>query len=208
MRALAFTHFCHNWCALLRAAACACWAQCACARAPAGGTAADASNAHTWPGAPRSHARRFHFTMLSWLPSYFSSRFSMDLIHTSSTALFPPLAGIAASAAAGPLAGGCGMNSQLSMACGTPTGSCLHFCAKLSVEEQYYFTQFSAKLQVAAGGGSTGHRAHSMWCTHAPCAMWGACGAQCALHTHPAPNFSLAACPCVRLGKPCTQTRS
>ena len=49
-------------------------------------------------------SRRFHYTCLAWLPYYFASFFSVDLMHASQTALFPPLAGIAASAIAGPLA--------------------------------------------------------------------------------------------------------
>jgi len=61
VRALAFTHFAHNW---------------------------------------------FHFTMLSWLPTYFTSTLSVDLMHAAQTALLPPIAGIVASAAAGTLGDG------------------------------------------------------------------------------------------------------
>eukprot|EP00195_Chlamydomonas_chlamydogama_P013101 CAMPEP_0202904050 /NCGR_PEP_ID=MMETSP1392-20130828/27648_1 /ASSEMBLY_ACC=CAM_ASM_000868 /TAXON_ID=225041 /ORGANISM="Chlamydomonas chlamydogama, Strain SAG 11-48b" /LENGTH=531 /DNA_ID=CAMNT_0049591503 /DNA_START=299 /DNA_END=1894 /DNA_ORIENTATION=- len=46
----------------------------------------------------------FHYTMLAWLPTYFTDTLSVDLMHAAQTALLPPLAGIAASAAAGPLA--------------------------------------------------------------------------------------------------------
>jgi ACS family sodium-dependent inorganic phosphate cotransporter len=42
--------------------------------------------------------------MLAWLPTYFTSTLSVDLMHAAQTALFPPLAGIAASATAGPVA--------------------------------------------------------------------------------------------------------
>ncbi len=42
--------------------------------------------------------------MLAWLPTYFVDTLSVDLMHASQTALLPPLAGIAASAVAGPLA--------------------------------------------------------------------------------------------------------
>ncbi|GAX80839.1 hypothetical protein CEUSTIGMA_g8274.t1 [Chlamydomonas eustigma] len=45
-----------------------------------------------------------HYTMLAWLPTYFTDTLSVDLLHASQTALLPPLAAIAASAAAGPLA--------------------------------------------------------------------------------------------------------
>ncbi|KAI8466882.1 MAG: major facilitator superfamily domain-containing protein [Monoraphidium minutum] len=44
----------------------------------------------------------FHYTMLAWLPTYFVDTLSVDLMHAAQTALLPPLAGIAASAIAGP----------------------------------------------------------------------------------------------------------
>jgi len=46
----------------------------------------------------------FHYTMLAWLPTYFTDTLSVDLMHAAQTALLPPLAGIAASAVAGPTA--------------------------------------------------------------------------------------------------------
>jgi ACS family sodium-dependent inorganic phosphate cotransporter len=46
----------------------------------------------------------FHYTMLAWLPTYFTDTMSVDLLHAAQTALLPPLAGIAASAVAGPTA--------------------------------------------------------------------------------------------------------
>ncbi|MEW5305532.1 MAG: hypothetical protein WDW36_008066 [Sanguina aurantia] len=46
----------------------------------------------------------FHYTMLAWLPTYFVDTMNVDLLHASQTALLPPLAGIVASAIAGPLA--------------------------------------------------------------------------------------------------------
>jgi ACS family sodium-dependent inorganic phosphate cotransporter len=48
----------------------------------------------------------FHYTMLAWLPTYFVDTLSVDLMHAAQTALLPPLAGIAASAVAGPAADG------------------------------------------------------------------------------------------------------
>lgn len=42
--------------------------------------------------------------MLAWLPTYFVDTLSVDLMHAAQTALLPPLAGIAASAIAGPTA--------------------------------------------------------------------------------------------------------
>ncbi|KAL6749075.1 major facilitator superfamily domain-containing protein [Haematococcus lacustris] len=45
-----------------------------------------------------------HYTMLAWLPTYFTSTLAVDLAHAAQTALLPPLAGIIASATAGPLA--------------------------------------------------------------------------------------------------------
>eukprot|EP00798_Chlamydomonas_sp_ICE-L_P027466 gene27466-4769_t len=47
--------------------------------------------AHNW----------FHYTMLAWLPTYFVSALSVDLMHAAQTALLPPIAGIIASAATG-----------------------------------------------------------------------------------------------------------
>ncbi|GBF95767.1 anion transporter chloroplastic-like [Raphidocelis subcapitata] len=44
----------------------------------------------------------FHYVMLAWLPTYFVDTLSVDLLHAAQTALLPPLAGIAASAVAGP----------------------------------------------------------------------------------------------------------
>ncbi len=44
------------------------------------------------------------YTMLSWLPTYFTSTLGVDLMHAAQTALLPPLAGMVASAAAGTLA--------------------------------------------------------------------------------------------------------
>eukprot|EP00878_Enallax_costatus_P007855 GHUV01008220.1.p1 GENE.GHUV01008220.1~~GHUV01008220.1.p1 ORF type:complete len:452 (+),score=188.23 GHUV01008220.1:873-2228(+) len=43
----------------------------------------------------------FHYTMLAWLPTYFTDTMSVDLMHAAQTALLPPLAGIAASSVAG-----------------------------------------------------------------------------------------------------------
>jgi hypothetical protein len=40
--------------------------------------------------------------MLAWLPTYFVDTLSVDLMHAAQTALLPPVAGIAASAVAGP----------------------------------------------------------------------------------------------------------
>jgi ACS family sodium-dependent inorganic phosphate cotransporter len=46
----------------------------------------------------------FHYTMLAWLPTYFTDTLSVDLMHAAQTALLPPLAGIVASSIAGPAA--------------------------------------------------------------------------------------------------------
>lgn len=90
--------------------------------APAAETAADGSHAgHAagpitgavpWRAFLRSRAVRalmythfcnnwFHYTMLAWLPTYFTDTMSVDLMHAAQTALLPPLAGIAASSVAG-----------------------------------------------------------------------------------------------------------
>ena len=48
---------------------------------------------------------RFHFTMLAWLPTYFTETLKLaDLSHAAHTSLVPPLAGIACSLVAGPAA--------------------------------------------------------------------------------------------------------
>ncbi len=44
---------------------------------------------------------RFHYTMLAWLPTYFTSTLSVDLMHAAQTALLPPIAGLIASTVAG-----------------------------------------------------------------------------------------------------------
>lgn len=46
----------------------------------------------------------FHYTMLAWLPTYFTDTLSVDIMHAAQTALLPPLAGMAATAIAGPSA--------------------------------------------------------------------------------------------------------
>ncbi len=43
----------------------------------------------------------FSYTMLSWLPTFFTSTLSIDLMHAAQTALLPPMAGIVTSAVAG-----------------------------------------------------------------------------------------------------------
>jgi len=47
--------------------------------------------AHNW----------FQYTMLAWLPAYFTDTLQVDLMHAAQTALLPPLAGILASQLAG-----------------------------------------------------------------------------------------------------------
>ena len=46
----------------------------------------------------------FHYTMLAWLPTYFTDALSLDLTHAALVAVLPPAAAIAASALAGPSA--------------------------------------------------------------------------------------------------------
>ena len=48
----------------------------------------------------------FFSTQLAWLPSYFIEAMGQDLMHASTIALLPPLAGSAVSAVCGPLADG------------------------------------------------------------------------------------------------------
>jgi len=47
----------------------------------------------------------FHFTMLAWVPTYFTDVLGLqDLTHAAQTSLLPPIAGIACSLVAGPMA--------------------------------------------------------------------------------------------------------
>ncbi|EFN56606.1 hypothetical protein CHLNCDRAFT_21975, partial [Chlorella variabilis] len=46
----------------------------------------------------------FHYTMLAWMPTYFTDSLSLDLSHAAQVSLLPPIAAIAASALAGPSA--------------------------------------------------------------------------------------------------------
>ncbi|KAI7838246.1 hypothetical protein COHA_007991 [Chlorella ohadii] len=46
----------------------------------------------------------FHYTMLAWLPTYFSDSLSLNLARAAQVSLLPPVAAIAASALAGPSA--------------------------------------------------------------------------------------------------------
>ncbi|KAL4444181.1 hypothetical protein ABPG75_011918 [Micractinium tetrahymenae] len=46
----------------------------------------------------------FHYTMLAWLPTYFTDSLSLDLAHAAQVSLLPPIAAIAVSAIAGPSA--------------------------------------------------------------------------------------------------------
>lgn len=47
---------------------------------------------------------RMHYTMLAWLPTFFSETLSMDISHAAQLSLLPPLAALAASSIAGPAA--------------------------------------------------------------------------------------------------------
>ena len=59
------------------------------------------SVSHTHDICPSAHMHRFHYTWLAWLPTYLTTTLSVDLTSAAHTALLPPMAGIAASAAAG-----------------------------------------------------------------------------------------------------------
>lgn len=47
---------------------------------------------------------RFHYTMLAWLPTFFTETLSMDITHAAQISLLPPMAALAASCIAGPTA--------------------------------------------------------------------------------------------------------
>ncbi|KAK9804238.1 hypothetical protein WJX72_002847 [[Myrmecia] bisecta] len=46
----------------------------------------------------------FHYTMMAWLPTYFTDTFNLNLSQAAQLSLLPPIAAIAASAVAGPTA--------------------------------------------------------------------------------------------------------
>ena len=48
--------------------------------------------------------RRFHYSMMAWLPTYFTDAFSLSLKSAAYVSLLPPAAAIASSAVAGPAA--------------------------------------------------------------------------------------------------------
>ena len=60
----------------------------------------------SWGGALSSRAaRRFHYSMMAWLPTYFTDTLSLTLSQAAQVSLLPPVASIAVSAVAGdPLA--------------------------------------------------------------------------------------------------------
>ena len=48
--------------------------------------------------------RRFHYTMLAWLPTFFTDTLSMNITQAAQISLLPPFAALAASCVAGPAA--------------------------------------------------------------------------------------------------------
>ena len=46
-------------------------------------------------------ARRFHYSMMAWLPTYFTDTLSLTLSQAAQVSLLPPVASIAVSAVAG-----------------------------------------------------------------------------------------------------------
>ena len=47
---------------------------------------------------------RFHYSMLAWLPTYFTDTMNLTISQAAQFSLLPPMAALAASAVAGPLA--------------------------------------------------------------------------------------------------------
>jgi MFS transporter, ACS family, solute carrier family 17 (sodium-dependent inorganic phosphate cotransporter), other len=47
---------------------------------------------------------RFHYTMMAWLPTYFTNTLSLNLTQAAQLSLLPPIASIVASSIAGPSA--------------------------------------------------------------------------------------------------------
>lgn len=87
VQALAYVHFCNNWCA-----------------SPYELPGGHLSRVESWRRLIGATSCRAAYTMSSWLPSYFSDSLSLDLTQAAQAALFPPIAAIIASAIAGPTA--------------------------------------------------------------------------------------------------------
>jgi len=111
----------------------------------------------------------FHYTMLAWLPTYFTDTLSVDLMHAAQTALLPPLAGIAASSVAGPaadalIARGVAVSTTRKLAQGVAflvPSACLLAAAQQSPES----SNMTVALITAALGISSFSLA-GLYCTH------------------------------------------
>ena len=58
-------------------------------------------HAFSGPALSRGAARRFHYSMMAWLPTYFTDTLSLTLSQAAQVSLLPPVASIAVSAVAG-----------------------------------------------------------------------------------------------------------
>ena len=108
VQALAYVHFCNNWWVLPPfQLACECKNP---ARWSCLGLSSILSHCSKDVGTGDFNASeiavacRSAFVMTAWLPSYFSDSLSLSLTQASQAALFPPMAAIAASALASPIA--------------------------------------------------------------------------------------------------------
>ena len=62
-----------------------------------------------------SAARRFHYSMMAWLPTYFTDTLSLTLSQAAQGSLLPPVASIAVSAVAGDPSAVCHQAPRLCM---------------------------------------------------------------------------------------------
>lgn len=108
-----------------------------------------------------------HYTMLAWLPTYFTDTLSVDLTHAANTALLPPIAGVAASAAAG-AAADAAINSGVPVSMVRKTSQCVAFLVPTafllaaSVSDEKWVTVASVTLAL----GMSSFSLAGLYCTH------------------------------------------
>lgn len=100
VQALAFTHFCNNWYVVVCMSSRFQFSVCLCTL-----THID-THSHRHSLLSILNNSRFHYTMLAWLPTYFTDTLSVSLVKAAQVSVLPPVAAIAVSAVVGPLADG------------------------------------------------------------------------------------------------------
>ncbi|KAI8468569.1 MAG: major facilitator superfamily domain-containing protein [Monoraphidium minutum] len=112
----------------------------------------------------------FHYCFMAWLPTYFIDTLSVDLMHAAQTALLPPLAGIAASAVAGPA-------SDAAIAAGAPLSAtrkaaqCVAFlvptaCLLAASAGAGLLSPFATVGLITAALGVSSFSLAGLYCTH------------------------------------------